>query len=68
MLLSLILTIWEEKSKYQFLGYILFAIFQMLLTIAIYRNNKLNISNLRKINNRNRRRYEIHSKLIIKTP
>ena len=35
MLLSLILTIWEEKSKYQFLGYILFAIFQMLLSIVI---------------------------------
>ena len=35
MSLSLILTIWGEKSKYWFLGYILFVIFQMLLALAI---------------------------------
>ena len=35
MSLSLILTIWGEKSKYWFLGYILFVILQMLLAIAI---------------------------------
>ena len=35
MLLSLILTIWEEKSKYWFLGYIPFTILQMLLAISI---------------------------------
>ena len=40
MSLSLILTIWEEKSKYWFLGYILFAIFQMLLAISIVINWK----------------------------